>query len=190
MSDGLNRQLLLGNLGDAPELRFTNGGQAVLNIRLATTTSYWDSKKEERVERTDWHSVVVWGPRAEALAKILDRGSKVYIEGETRHSSYKDKEGVEKWKTEVSATEVILCGGKMQSEGGGRKEEERKPDDRGSARGRDDDRGRGRDDDRGSGRRDDRRDERGASTRGDDRGRGGERGSSGGRSQQREEWER
>ena len=67
MAEGLNRVMLLGNLGADPELRFTQGGQAVLNMRLATTESYLDKDKVRR-ERTDWHNVVVWGKRGEALA--------------------------------------------------------------------------------------------------------------------------
>ena len=107
--DGLNRVMLLGNLGADPELRFTQSGQAVLNMRLATTESYLN-KDKERVERTDWHSVVVWGKRGEALAKILTKGSSVFIEGSLRTSSYDDKEGNKRYKTEINANNIILTG--------------------------------------------------------------------------------
>ena len=79
MADGINRCYLLGNLGADPELRFTQGGQAVLNLRLATTESYLD-KDKNRKEVTDWHSIVVWGPRGEALAKFLKKGMGLMIE--------------------------------------------------------------------------------------------------------------
>jgi single-strand DNA-binding protein len=113
--DGLNRVMLLGNLGADPELRFTQSGQAVLNMRLATTETYLN-KDKERVERTDWHNVVVWGKRGEALAKILTKGSSVFIEGSLRTSSYDDKEGNKRYKTEINANNIILTG---RGKGGG-----------------------------------------------------------------------
>jgi single-strand DNA-binding protein len=109
MAEGLNRVMLLGNLGADPELRFTQGGQAVLNLRLATTESYLD-KDRVRKERTDWHSVVVWGKRGEALSKILGKGSSLFIEGSIRTSSYEDREGQKRYKTEIVANNVILAG--------------------------------------------------------------------------------
>lgn len=124
MAEGLNRVMLLGNLGADPELRFTQGGQAVLNLRLATTESYLDRDKV-RKERTDWHNVVIWGKRGEALAKILGKGSTLFIEGSLRTSSYDDKEGNKRYKTEIVANNVILAGGRgaggraIVDEGGG-----------------------------------------------------------------------
>ncbi len=121
MADGLNRVMLLGNLGADPELRFTQSGQAVLNMRLATTESYLDKDKVRR-ERTDWHSVVMWGKRGEALAKILTKGSSVFIEGSLRTSSYDNKEGQKVYKTEINANNLILTGrgkGGAEHEGGG-----------------------------------------------------------------------
>lgn len=109
--DGLNRTMLLGNLGADPELRMTGGGQAVLNLRLATTESYLD-KDKARQERTEWHSVVVWGKRAEGLNKILRKGDRIFIEGSLRTSSY-EKNGEKRYKTEVIAQNVILNGKAM-----------------------------------------------------------------------------
>ena len=106
--------MLLGNLGADPELRFTQAGQAVLHLRLATKESYLD-KDKQRQERTDWHNVVVWGKRGEALGKILAKGSSIFIEGSLRTSSYDNREGVKVYKTEVIANNVILAGGKGQS---------------------------------------------------------------------------
>jgi single-strand DNA-binding protein len=109
MAEGFNRVMLLGNLGSDPELRFTQGGQAVLNLRLATTESYLDKDKVRR-ERTDWHNVVVWGKRGEALAKIIAKGSSLFIEGSLRTSSYDDRDGNKRYKTEIIANNVILSG--------------------------------------------------------------------------------
>lgn len=111
MADGLNKVFLIGNLAADGELRSTSGGQSVLKLRVATTESYLDRNKQ-RQERTEWHSVTVWGKRAEALAKLLTKGSRVFIEGGLRTSSYDDKEGNKRYKTEVNATNIILCGGK------------------------------------------------------------------------------
>ena len=110
MAEGLNRVMLLGNLGADPELRFTQGGQGVLNIRMATTESYFDKTANERKERTDWHNVTVWGKRGEALSKILTKGSTIFVEGSLRTSSYDNREGVKVYKTEINATNIILAG--------------------------------------------------------------------------------
>jgi len=117
MSDGLNRVQLLGNCGSDPELRSTSGGQSVLKLRIATTESYLDRNKQ-RQERTEWHSVTVWGKRAEALAKFLTKGSRVFIEGGLRTSSYDDKDGNKRYRTEVNATNIILCGGRSAAPSG------------------------------------------------------------------------
>jgi single-strand DNA-binding protein len=118
MAEGLNRVMLLGNLGQDPELRFTQGGQAVLNIRLATTETYFDRDKQKK-ERTDWHTVVIWGRRAEALGKILTKGSSIFVEGSIRNSSYEGRDGQKRYKTEISAKNVILAG----RGGGGRRDD-------------------------------------------------------------------
>jgi len=118
MAEGLNRVMLLGNLGADPELRMTSGGQAVLKLRLATSETYLDRNKV-RQERTEWHSVVIWGKRAEALAKILSKGSRIFIEGGLRTSSYDDKDGNKRYRTEVVANNIILSGGGGGGGGGG-----------------------------------------------------------------------
>ncbi|OQX69353.1 MAG: hypothetical protein B6A08_05580 [Sorangiineae bacterium NIC37A_2] len=110
MAEGLNRVILLGNLGADPELRSTSGGTAVLKLRLATSESYLDRNKQ-RQERTEWHRVVIWGRRAEALGKILTKGDRILIEGSLRTSSYDDKDGNKRYTTEVIASNVVLGGG-------------------------------------------------------------------------------
>lgn len=119
MAEGLNRVILLGNLGADPELRSTSGGTAVLKLRLATSESYLDRNKQ-RQERTEWHRVVVWGRRAEALGKILTKGDRILIEGSLRTSSYDDKDGNKRYTTEVIASNIVLGGGSGGSRGGSR----------------------------------------------------------------------
>ena len=117
MAEGLNRVMLLGNLGKDPELRYTQGGLAVLKLRIATTESYVD-RDGARKERTDWHDVTVWGKRAEGLGKILHKGSSIFVEGSLRTSSY-EKDGQKRYRTEVNARNVLLTGG--GGSGGGRR---------------------------------------------------------------------
>lgn len=110
MAEGLNKVMLLGNLGADPELKVTQGGQAVLKLRLATTETYLDRNKT-RQERTEWHSITLWGPRGEALAKFLTKGERIFVEGRIQTSSY-EKDGEKRYRTEVVATNIILTGGK------------------------------------------------------------------------------
>lgn len=116
MSDGLNQVQLLGNLGADPELRATNSGQPVLKIRIATSKSYLD-RNRVRQERTDWHSVVVWGNRATALGRILSKGSKIFVQGELRTSSWDDNDGKKQYRTEIVADKIVLCGGGRAQQG-------------------------------------------------------------------------
>jgi single-strand DNA-binding protein len=111
----MNKVLIVGNLGADPELRFTQGGQAVLNLRVATTESYLD-KSGARQERTDWHSVVVWGKRGEALSKTLGKGSGVFVEGALRTSSYDGKDGQKRYKTEIIAADVVQLARRSSAE--------------------------------------------------------------------------
>lgn len=109
MSDGINRVYLLGNLGADPELRTTAGGLSVLNLRLATSETWLDKAKEQQ-SRVEWHDVVVWGNRAEALSRILSKGDGLLVEGGLRTSSY-ESGGVKRSKTEIVAREVCFAGG-------------------------------------------------------------------------------
>jgi single-strand DNA-binding protein len=122
MAEGLNRVMLLGNLGADPELRVTQGGQAVLKLRLATNETYLD-RNNVRQDRTEWHRVTVWGRRAEALGKILQKGALLFVEGRLQTSSY-EKNGEKRYSTEVIANNIVLPGtgrgrGEGAREGGG-----------------------------------------------------------------------
>ena len=118
MSEGLNKVMLLGNLGRDPELRFTQSGQAILNMRIATNESF-TNRDGERQDRTEWHSVILWGKRGEALNKILSKGSQVFIEGRLQTRSWEDKEGKKRYSTEINAINLILVGSRGQGGGGG-----------------------------------------------------------------------
>lgn len=131
MAEGLNKVMLLGNLGADPELKVTGQGTAILKLRIATTETYMNSSNE-RQERTEWHSVTVWGKRGEGLAKFLKKGDRIFIEGSLRTQSY-EKNGEKRYSTEVNATNVVLCGG-----GGRRGSEESPPARRGGSEEEDD----------------------------------------------------
>jgi single-strand DNA-binding protein len=110
MADGLNKVLLIGNLGADPELSYTQSSQAVLKLRLATNESFVN-KAGERQERTEWHRVVVWGKRAEALSKFLTKGRQLYVEGRLQTRSWDDKDGQKRFATDIVAIDIVLLGG-------------------------------------------------------------------------------
>lgn len=110
MADGLNRVQLLGNIGQQPELRHTTAGTAVLSLRLATNERR--KRGDQWQEHTEWHTVALFGKRAEGLSRILAKGSRIYIGGKLSTTKYQDKAGADRWKTEVLADEVILCDGR------------------------------------------------------------------------------
>jgi single-strand DNA-binding protein len=111
MAEGLNKVMLIGNLGRDPELRYTQSGQAILNLRIATNESF-QNRDGERQERTEWHSVIIWGKRGEGLNKVLSKGSQLFIEGRLQTRSWEDKEGKTRYTTEVVAVNVVLIGGR------------------------------------------------------------------------------
>ncbi len=120
MSEGYNRWVGLGNLAMDPELRMTSGGQAVLKLRLACGESY-KGRDGNRQERTEFVNCVIWGRRAEALGKFLGKGDRLLVEGSLRTSSYEDREGVKKYRTEIIAQNVVLSGGGRNNGGGNRR---------------------------------------------------------------------
>ncbi len=116
MAGGVNKVILIGNLGRDPELRVTPSGHSVCQLNVATTRTY--TKGNDRVEDTEWHRVVVWGKQAEHCANYLTKGRQVYVEGRLQTRSYDDKDGNKRYITEVVAENVQFLGGR--GEGGAR----------------------------------------------------------------------
>ncbi len=113
----VNKVILLGNLGRDPETRYTTGGDAVTNLNIATSEQ-WKDKNGEKQERTEWHRVVLFGRQAEVAGEYLKKGRSVYIEGRLQTRKYTDKDGVEKYSTEVVADRMQLIGGGRDGGGG------------------------------------------------------------------------
>ncbi len=116
----VNKVILIGNLGADPEVRYTQGGQPVASLRIATT-EVWTDKEGARQERTEWHQISVWGKQAEHCGQYLSKGRQVYVEGRLQSREYTDKEGVNRKVWEIQADRVNFLGG-GGGEGGGRGE--------------------------------------------------------------------
>ena len=108
---GVNKVILIGNLGKDPEVRYLDSGVAVANFSLATTESY-KNKEGERVSQTEWHNVVLWRGLAEVAEKWLKKGSSVYIEGKIRNRKWEDKDGNTRYTTEILADNMTMLGKK------------------------------------------------------------------------------
>jgi single-strand DNA-binding protein len=106
---GVNKVILIGNLGRDPELRYTQGGQAVANFTLATTEN-WTNRSGEREERTEWHRIVVWGKTAELCAQYLSKGRTAYVEGRLQTREWEDRDGQKRRTTEINAQTVQFLG--------------------------------------------------------------------------------
>jgi single-strand DNA-binding protein len=117
MAAGVNKVILIGNLGRDPELRYTQSGQAVANFTLATTET-WNKREGGREERTEWHRIVAWGRTAELCAQYLSKGRTVYIEGRLQTREWENREGQKQKTTEIVALSVQFLGGPRGSGGG------------------------------------------------------------------------
>ena len=113
----VNKVILLGNLGRDPETRYTTGGDAVCNLSIATSEQ-WKDKNGEKQERTEWHRVVLFGRQAEIAGEYLKKGRSVYVEGRLQTRKYTDKDGVEKYSTEIVGDRMQLLGGGRDASGG------------------------------------------------------------------------
>ena len=116
MARGINKAIIVGNLGNDPEVKCTAGGTTVTTISVATSESWKDKATGEQKERTEWHRVKFFGRLAEIAGDYLRKGSQVYIEGSIRTEKYTDKQGVEKYATDIIANDMQMLGGR--SEGG------------------------------------------------------------------------
>ena len=110
MSRGVNKVILVGNLGQKPEMRYTATQAAVANISIATTESWKDKESGEMRDKTEWHRVVYFGKLAEIVEKYLDKGSSVYIEGKLQTRKWQDKSGADRWTTEIVGNELTMLG--------------------------------------------------------------------------------
>jgi single-strand DNA-binding protein len=119
MARGINKVILVGNLGNDPEVRYSQSGSTITSISLATSES-WKDKNGEMQERTEWHRVKFFGRLAEIAGEYLKKGRQVYIEGSLRTEKYIDKNGVEKYSTDIIANEMQMLGGAGGGEGGER----------------------------------------------------------------------
>lgn len=116
MARGVNKVILIGNLGQDPELRYTGNGTAVCNMRLATTDVYKD-RDGNTVENTEWHNVVAWARLAEICDQYLKKGSQVYFEGQLQTRQWEDRDGNTRYTTEVKVREMTMLGGRAGNGG-------------------------------------------------------------------------
>ena len=118
MARGINKVILIGNLGQDPETKYMPSGSAVTNLRIATSEVFKDKETGQQQERTEWHSVAMFGKLAEIAGEYLRKGSQVYIEGRLRTRKWQDKQGQDRYSTEVVANEMQMLGGKGGGMGG------------------------------------------------------------------------
>ncbi len=124
MARGVNKVILIGNLGADPETRSMPSGSAVANIRVATSESWKDKQSGENKERTEWHNVAFFGRLAEIAGEYLKKGSKVYIEGQLRTRKWQDKQGNDRYTTEIIAGEMQMLDGKPNGQRTGASEDD------------------------------------------------------------------
>jgi single-strand DNA-binding protein len=119
MARGINKVIIVGNLGNDPETRYMPSGSAVTNLTVATNESWKDKQTGEQKDRTEWHKVAMFNRLAEIAAEYLRKGSQVYIEGKLRTRKWQDKSGQDRWTTEIIADEMQMLGGRGGAGGGG-----------------------------------------------------------------------
>lgn len=114
MSRGINKAIILGNLGNDPEVRYLPNGDAVANITVATSESWTDKQSGEKKEQTEWHKVTFYGRLAEVVGEYLRKGSKVYVEGKLQTRKWTDQQGVERYTTEIKASDMQMLDAQQQ----------------------------------------------------------------------------
>jgi single-strand DNA-binding protein len=112
MAKGINKVILIGNLGAEPEVRYMPNGRAIANVRLATAESWKDRETGQQQERTEWHRIVFYGPLAEIVKEYLHKGSQIYVEGRLQTRKWQDKDGQDRYTTEIVANEMQMLGGR------------------------------------------------------------------------------
>ena len=139
MSRGVNKVILVGKLGQKPEMRYTATQSAVANLSIATTESWKDKESGEMRDKTEWHRVVYFGKLAEIVEKYLDKGSSVYIEGKLQTRKWQDKSGADRWTTEIVGNELTMLGSRPSNNAQAQTESEAPFSDESSAELTDDD---------------------------------------------------
>ena len=117
MARGVNKVILIGNLGQDPELRSTSSGQSVASFSLATSESWTDKTTGQKTERTEWHRITMWGRLGEIAGQYLHKGSKIYLEGRLQTRKWQDKDGADRYTTEIVANEMQMLDGRRDNEG-------------------------------------------------------------------------
>jgi single-strand DNA-binding protein len=115
MANGLNKVILIGNLGRDPEVRYTPGGLAVANFSMATSET-WTNKEGEKETRTEWHRIVAWGKLGEICGEYLSKGKQIYIEGRIQTREWEDKEGNKRYTTEIIALQMLMLGSRESAD--------------------------------------------------------------------------
>ena len=115
-SHGINKAILIGNVGTLPDIKVTTGGKTIVNLSIATSESWKDKNTGEKVEKTEWHRIVFYDKLAEIVAQYVTKGSKMYLSGKLQTRKWTDKEGVERYSTEVVASEMQLLDSAVSGE--------------------------------------------------------------------------
>lgn len=131
---GINKVILVGNLGRDPELRHTNSGDAVCSLSIGTSRSWTDKQTNERVSETEWHRVTVWRKQAESCDTYLRKGSQVYIEGRLKTTKYQGKDGNDRYSTDIVADTVQFLGGRSDGQSQDNKSNEQPNSQQGGSR--------------------------------------------------------
>ena len=118
MARSLNKAMLIGNVGQDPEIRTIPSGARVAQFSVATNRR-WNDKNGQQQEKTEWHRIVAWERLVDIIERYVKKGDRIYVEGEIEYRQYQDKDGVTKYTTEIRAREVVLLGGRSDGGGGG-----------------------------------------------------------------------
>lgn len=133
MSRGVNKVILVGHLGKDPEVKYLPSGSAVANVTIATSESWKDKQSGDKQERTEWHNVVFFGKLAEIVGEYLKKGAQAYVEGSLRTRKWQDKEGKDRYTTEIVASDMQMLGSKQGGGGASYNSHEDSSSSRGSA---------------------------------------------------------
>ena len=114
MAKGINKAVIVGTLGKDPEIRYSSKGRAVVNLSVATNEAWKDRETGEAQERTEWHRIVIFGKLGEIASQYLKKGSQAYFEGRIKTSKWQDKSGIDRYTTEIVASEMQMLGGRQE----------------------------------------------------------------------------